>query len=157
MPMNQISYPNQIPLTLTYEWEPVLLDQDKQYTFPNNITKFMRDKYNFSGIYRWVVEKETNIQAIYIGEASLLPRRIYQYLKPGKSQQTNNYINHLFGKFIHEQGHNIKLEKLKILSCKLGDEKITENDFDDKNIRVLLEHLLLVYYENEGFTILNKK
>ena len=154
--MNQISSTNQIELTLTYEWEPVLLDQDKQYTFPNNITKFMRDKYNFSGIYRWVVEKETNIQAIYIGEASLLPRRIYQYLNPGKSQQTNNYINHLFGGFIHEQGYNIKLEKLKIFSCELGDKKITENDLDDKNMRVLVEHLLLVYYENKGFDILNK-
>jgi hypothetical protein len=154
--MNQISSTNQIELTLTYEWEPVLLDQDKQYTWPNNITKFMRDKYNFSAIYRWVVEKESNIQSIYIGEASLLPRRIYQYLNPGKSQQTNNYINHLFGGFIHEQGYNIKLEKLKIFSCELGDKKITENDLDDKNMRVLVEHLLLVYYENKGFDILNK-
>ena len=145
-----------VNLTLTYEWEPILLDQGKQYTWPNKITKFMRDKYNFSAIYRWVVAKEDNIQAIYIGEASLLQRRIYQYLKPGKSQQTNNYINHLFGGFIHEQGYNIKLEKLKIFSCELGDKKITENDLDDKNIRVLVEHLLLVYHENKGFNILNK-
>ena len=142
-----------VNLTLTYEWEPILLDQGKQYTWPNKITKFMRDKYNFSAIYRWVVE---NTLSIYIGEASLLPRRIYQYLNPGKSQQTNNYINHLFGGFIHEQGYNIKLEKLKIFSCELGDKKITENDLDDKIMRVLVEHLLLVYYENKGFDIMNK-
>ena len=48
------------------------------------------------------------------------------------------------------------LEKLKIFSCELGDKKITENDLDDKNIRVLVEHLLLVYYENKGFDIMNK-
>ena len=116
----------------------------------------MQGKYNFSAIYRWVIEKESNIQSIYIGETSLLPRRVSQYLNPAKSQQTNNYINHLFGRFIHEQGYNIKLEKLKIFSCELGDKKITENDLDDKNMRVLVEHILLVYYENKGFDILNK-
>ena len=150
--MNQISYPNQIPLTLTYEWEPVLLDQDKQYTWPNNITKFMRDKYNFSAIYRWVVE---NTLSIYIGEASLLQRRIYHYTKPGKSQQTNIRMNQRFNKLC-TQGYTIKLEKLKIFYCVLGAKKITENDLDDKNIRVLVEHLLLVYYENKGFDIMNK-
>ena len=144
-----------VNLTLTYEWEPVLLDQDKQYTWPSKITKFMRGKYNFSAIYRWVVEKEANTQAIYIGEASLLPRRIYHYLKPGISQQTNIRINQRFNKLC-TQGRTIKLEKLKIFSCELGDKKITENDLVDKNIRVLVEHLLLVYYENKGFNILNR-
>ena len=141
-----------VNLTLTYEWEPILLDQGKQYTWPNKITKFMRDKYNFSAIYRWVVE---NTLSIYIGEASLLQRRIYHYTKPGKSQQTNIRINQRFNKLC-THGHNIKLEKLKIFSCELGDKKITENDLDDKNMRVLVEHLLLVYYENKGFDILNK-
>lgn len=150
--MNQISSTNQIELTLTYEWEPVLLDQDKQYTWPNNITKFMRDKYNFSAIYRWVVE---NTLSIYIGEASLLQRRIYHYTKPGKSQQTNIRMNQRFNKLC-TQGYTIKLEKLKIFYCVLGAKKITENDLDDKNIRVLVEHLLLVYYENKGFDIMNK-
>ena len=144
-----------VNLTLTYEWEPVLLDQDKQYTWPSKITKFMRDKYNFSAIYRWVDEKEAKIQAIYIGEASLLPRRIYHYLNPYQSQQTNIRMNQRFNKLC-TQGYTIKLEKLKIFSCELGAKKITENDLDDKNIRVLVEHLLLVYYENKGFDILNK-
>ena len=150
--MNQISSTNQIELTLTYEWEPVLLDQDKQYTWPNNITKFMRDKYNFSAIYRWVVE---NTLSIYIGEASLLQRRIYHYTKPGKSQQTNIRMNQRFNKLC-TQGYTTKLEKLKIFYCVLGAKKITENDLDDKNIRMLVEHLLLVYYENKGFDIMNK-
>ena len=153
--MNQISSTNQIELTLTYEWEPVLLDQDKQYTWPSKITKFMRGKYNFPAIYRWVVEKEENIHGIYIGEASLLPRRIYHYTKPGISQQTNIRMNQHFNKLC-TQGYTIKLEKLKIFSCELGAKKITENDLDDKNIRVLVEHLLLVYHENKGFNILNK-
>ena len=144
-----------VNLTLTYEWEPILLDQGKQYTWPNKITKFMRDKYNFSAIYRWVVEKEENIHGIYIGEASLLPRRIYHYTKPGISQQTNIRMNQHFNKLC-TQGYTVKLEKLKIFSCELGVKKITENDLDDKNIRVLVEHLLLVYHENKGFNILNK-
>ncbi len=51
----------------------------------------MRGKYNFSAIYRWVVEKEANTQAIYIGEASLLPRRIYHYLKQDYSFEIIQY------------------------------------------------------------------
>ena len=40
-------------------------------------------------IYRWTIKIGDRIDAVHIGEADDLSRRIYQYLNPGAAQQAN--------------------------------------------------------------------
>lgn len=76
-------------ISMPFEWVPVLADGVKPYEFPDQVTQYMRQHYRGPGIYRWVIGNQGEIAGLYIGETDELPRRIYQYPKPGQSQQTN--------------------------------------------------------------------
>ena len=43
---------NQVHLELSFDWVPILQNEDELYYFPNPITSFMRRLYNSPAIYR---------------------------------------------------------------------------------------------------------
>src|SRR5437667_1039497 len=76
-------------ITLDYEWTPVLDDSDQPYTFPSPLGFRIRADWAKPAIYRWTIKIGDRIDAVHIGEADDLSRRIYQYLNPGAAQQAN--------------------------------------------------------------------
>lgn len=145
-----------ITLTIGFEWQPVLENESSQYVFPNTITTHMRQKYRIPAIYRWVVENNKTIESVYIGETEeLCPRRVYGYLNPGPSQMTNIRINNLFDDLI-KKGKTIRLEHLVFSDFSFDGKKITTQDLIKKNIRVLLENIMITHHENDGITMLNQ-
>lgn len=145
-----------ITLTIDSEWKPILENKSVQYLFPNTITSYMRQQYKMPAIYRWVVDTDKTIESVYIGETEeLCPRRVYGYLNPGPSQMTNIRINNLFNDLI-KKGKVIRLEHLVFSDFSFDGKKITAQDLAKKNIRVLLENIMLAHHENDGTTILNQ-
>lgn len=143
-------------INFDFSWEKILSNQEEQYRFPNEISCYMKKHYKSPAIYRWLVHQGNNLESTYIGEAEILcPRRIYHYLHPGPSQMTNIRINELFTRLIKE-GRTITLETLAFKDFLLDGKPVSMTDLDKKTTRVFLEHLLLVYYENKGVSILNK-
>ena len=145
-----------IKLSMDFEWSPILEEELRQYLFPHKVTSYMRLKYQIPAIYRWVVENDKAVESAYIGETEqLCPRRVYGYLNPGPSQMTNLRINNLFNELL-TKGRSIKLEHLLINDFCLNEKKITSNDLTSKNIRVLLESIMLAEYEKDGISLLNQ-
>lgn len=145
-----------LDIHLDFSWEKVLVNQRESYFFPNNISAYMKKKYNSPAIYRWLVHNNDRLESIYIGEAEILcPRRIYHYLHPGPSQMTNIRINKLFNQLTNE-GKKITLERLIFKDFVFDDKLISMSDLKKKTVRVFLEHLLLVHHDNTGMTLLNK-
>lgn len=145
-----------ITLTIGFEWQPVLENESSQYVFPNTITAYMRQKYRAPAIYRWIIESDGRIESVYIGETEeLCPRRVYGYLNPGPSQMTNIRINNLFDDLI-KKGKTIRLEYLVFSDFSFDGKKITAQDLVKKNIRVLLENIMITQHDNDGITMLNQ-
>ncbi|MCE9653557.1 MAG: hypothetical protein K8Q89_10995 [Nitrosarchaeum sp.] len=145
-----------INLTIDFEWNSVLENKSDQYVFPNIVTDYMRQKYRMPAIYRWIVDSDGMIESIYIGETvELCPRRVYGYLNPGPSQMTNIRINNLFDELI-KRGKIIRLEYLVFSDFLFDGKKITDQDLIKKNIRVLLENIMITHHENAGVVILNQ-
>lgn len=145
-----------ITLTVDFEWKPVLENESIHYFFPNKITTYMRQQYRMPAIYRWVVESDKTIESVYIGETEeLCPRRIYGYLNPGPSQMTNIHINNLFNDLIKKE-KTIRLEHLVFSDFSFDGKKMTVQDLAKKNVRVLLENVMVTHQENDRITILNQ-
>lgn len=147
----------EVKLEFAYQWEPVLMDENTEYFFPERITPFMRKRYKQSAIYRWdIFRKEPEDEKlIYIGEAQeLCPQRINGYLNPGPSQKTNKRIKEKFQGYL-DKGFKIGLEILQFDKIKIENFTLTINDLNDKHVRRFVEELMVIIYKQKGFQILN--
>jgi len=134
-----------------------LIDENREYLFPEDITSFMKRRYKHSVIYRWDIFKKEreDEKLIYIGEAQeLCPERINGYLNPGPSQKTNNRIKEKFQAYLKSE-FKIGLEILKFDKINIEDFTFTKNDLCDKHFRRFIEELMIIIYKQKGFKILN--
>ena len=139
-----------------YKWVTVESKPGVPYKFPDAVSPYVSSTWNGPAIYRWLVYQDSpgDMNKLYIGEAELLRRRIYHYLKPGPSQTTNIRLNALFQEE-RLKGYQITLDVLEFAPCSIDNVSITMDDLKDKMVRRLLENLLIVYYARSGFTVLN--
>ncbi|WP_297487306.1 hypothetical protein [Thermococcus sp.] len=147
-----------ITIEVEYEWKPVINDEGKRYSFPMRFKEFkrgFRSYYNFPAIYRWVIRKNEEIIAVYIGEAENIGRRVYGYINPGPSQQTNKRLNSLFHECI-STGLKVELELLKIHKLRIHGYDISPVDLSGKHLRLLLENLMIEIHRQNGYVLLNK-
>ncbi|OHB72720.1 MAG: hypothetical protein A2W23_04200 [Planctomycetes bacterium RBG_16_43_13] len=147
----------------SYKWEAASANGVDSYFFPDEITKYMKEKYRHPAIYRWDIFKDEpdDMKTIYVGETNKLCNRVGQYLKPGKAQQTDKELNKKFHRYIAE-GCNVRLEILQFDEIKIGDSTFnysdiskSEEDFG-KFFRWFVEDLMVVIYKKKGFNVLNK-
>ena len=126
------------------------------YHFPQAISAYFRRNCGGPAIYRWIIFKEvvTDLRRVYIGEAELLPRRIYGYLNPGPSQHTNQRLKAELEKEL-SNGHKVALEALSFNPFHIDDISISMSDLNDKAVRHFLEDLFTMYYSKLGYTVLN--
>lgn len=147
------------PLTISsisYQWSPVNSSENIPYSFPNEITDYMKLKYGFPALYRWVIRRSDGSVLYYLGETEgLVPKRIYQYLKPDPTQKTNQRLH----KVMHSEiqgGSKILLEYLSFSPFKLNNHEIIQSSLMDAHIRRLLEELFTVLFLKNGERVLNK-
>lgn len=136
-----------LDLNFTWEWKRVLRDYDEEYAFPEDLTQFMKTRYNFPTIYRWCVCKDGQLQPnfIYIGEAKKLYTRLKSYIRPGPTQETNKRLNSKFNQL--EPGLVARMDYISFEKVNLGDFIIIPDDLNDKHTRKALEGLLICYYK----------
>lgn len=155
--VNEDTYIEQIKINLRYSWEPVLVENNKEYYFPMKVSAHMRKNYNKPAIYRWNIFEEhpDDKKQLYIGETvKFCPRRLRGYLNPGPTQYTNIRMNELFHK-LTDEGLKVRLEILNLQNSSMGKIPIVEEDLSDKYVRHYIEHILIVHYQNKGYDLLN--
>lgn len=143
---------------ITFDWIPVLREEDEIYMFPNPITPYMKRLYKSPSIYRWNIHKgiPTSEKIIYIGEGQqLVPARIKGYLNPGPSQMTNKRLNNCFFEY-KQRGYEISLEIIRFDAMNLGDSSFNLVDLENKYLRRFLENMLIIYYQQKGYILQNR-
>ena len=147
----------QLLIELSYEWQAVYLREKVEYTFPMAITPFMRAKYKAPAIYKWDVYQRApgDKKLVYIGETQeLCPKRLYAYLNPGPTQESNKKINAAFRGYLREK-LTIKLEVCDITELKYGDNRLDTEALSDKYIRRMIANAMIFDHRRRGFTVMD--
>ncbi|MGD8455532.1 MAG: hypothetical protein PVF83_04030 [Anaerolineales bacterium] len=142
---------------LRFDWLPVMRIEDEPYYFPASISGFMNQTYSGATVYRWNIYQEVpaDVKTLYIGEAlSLCPNRLNGYLKPDSTQMTNQRLNSMFLDYLKE-GKKILLEVLRFDKLNINGMVITPEKLKDKNFRIMIEAMLVTYYSQKNYHLLN--
>lgn len=143
-----------LSLDADYEWLAVTDELGEAYRFPTPVGS-VRGKHSGPAIYRWVSRRlDGTVESVYVGETDNLGRRIYGYLNPGPSQQTNLHMNAELKELVAGD-HVITLERVRFESIRLGGVEIPTTSLADKHVRVMLEHALLLAAQAQGISTRN--
>jgi hypothetical protein len=143
-----------LSLDADYEWVAVTDELGDAYRFPTPVGS-IRSKHPGPSIYRWVSRRpDWTVESVYVGETDNLGRRIYGYLNPGPSQQTNLRMNAELKELVAGD-HVVTLERVKFKSIRLGDVEIPTTSLANKHVRVMLEHALLLTAQSQGISTRN--
>jgi hypothetical protein len=95
---------------IAFRWEDVESGPGEPYRFPDKPTRHMQ-KYRVPGVYRWAIfRNDGTLEAVYVGEAEDLKRRLGDYLNPG-NRHTAFRVNALLQDY-QAQGLKIRLQSL---------------------------------------------
>ncbi|MBD8838882.1 hypothetical protein IFU39_13760 [Paenibacillus sp. CFBP 13594] len=149
---------NMYSLSLNFEWKSVdAVVNIETYRFPRPFDKTMNKFYHVPAIYRWKIYKpNTQCTVVYIGETDNLKRRISGYLKPGPSQHTNIRMKALFEQYIND-GFIVELDTIQIKTFIFNGIEFEQGSLDSKNIRVLLENLIILDHKKNNYELLNSR
>jgi hypothetical protein len=146
--------------TIHYLWRSALAREGEPYQFPDPFTRFFRDKYSISAVYRWRVMRtsaETK-EPIYIGEAEDLVRRIQRVRTPsrkGKKGDTNKRLNELFLSYL-SAGRKIVLDIADVEDFEINGTRFGRDTMGDRFKRKTIENLLLaIEQKSDSYEILN--
>ena len=132
-------------------------ERGRRISIPRKDHEFYEQAVREAAIYRWRIcmNEKSGEESFYIGEAaSLCPGRIKGYLKPGSSQETNKRMNALFQEYL-ARGSRMQLEVLEFIRITVDDFVLTPDDLCKKSVRRFLEQLLITYYTQKGYQLLN--
>jgi hypothetical protein len=142
-------------LNIKFEWVPLDVDGIR-YQFPASINRTKKSTLHKPAVYRWILINQhgKRTQNIYIGEATELAQRIYNYVNPGNDQQTNIRLNKLFHE-LNARGHKIEIDQLRFEPFKIGNHLVENDSLKNKYVRRLLEQMMTSYYYFEGYNVIN--
>jgi hypothetical protein len=146
-----------IELGLNFEWTGVESSPGVCYLFPQEVSKHLKTRFDGPAVYRWnlFLDRPGDLGVFYVGEADLLPRRLYHYLHPGPSQQTNKRLKQEFQER-SERGQKIMLEVLSFSPFDFGNHSFGMDDLGNKHLRRFLEAWLTMYHLSCEHELLNK-
>ena len=144
-----------LKIELSYDWAKVQRREGSEYSFPDKLTEFMKEKYSSPAVYRWVIERAGCKNEVYIGETENLYKRLNGYISPGEKQATNTRINNILRQR-QNQKLKVNLEVLQVDYLKVGELSFSKCDLGNLFLRKFIECLMLVICEGE-YEILNKK
>jgi hypothetical protein len=138
------------PMRINYRWKSVEISPGNAYTFPYKISKFMKDENDRPAIYRWAVySPRGELKAVYFGEAENLVKRVDQYLRPGKSQQTNGRLHLNLHRYVENQSI-VKLDVLDFDPVHLNSIALSPSSFHDHFLRRMLEAFVISDFVASG-------
>ena len=140
-----------------FRWVSVYHEREKEYFFPQPITRYMLENYKYPAVYRWIIYQENRekINFAYIGTTKqLCPERLSGYLVPDTSD-TNLRLHKEFREF-DKQGYKIGLELLQVEQIKINNVDVKLNNLHSQTARVFIETLLISYYRQNGLILLNQ-
>lgn len=148
-------------LTIFVQWRTVLGREGAEaYSFPRKFTRFMKDKYATSAVYRWRVLQVAgeSREPIYIGEAEDLIRRIQRVRTPSKKAKegdTNKRLHDIFMKYL-KAGRTIVLDVADVEPFEINGLRFGQETMGDRFKRRALENILLALAQkSKGFELLN--
>ena len=142
-----------LELRLNFGWAPVLGDDDEPYTFPSPLGFRIRSDWAKPAIYRWTVTIGGRVDAVHIGEADDLSRRIYQYLNPGASQHMNARVKSALAQQAL-RGAEVTLAVLSLQECALNGVSFGKDALKDSGLRRTVENLLSYEARKSGIRTL---
>lgn len=136
-------------------WVDVESTSGAGYSFPSDISRHLRRYYDKPGVYRWALfDSEQRLVEAYVGETESVCKRLYQYLRPGKNQQTNLRLKaHLDGAQTREL--KSKFQLLEFEQFQINGMLINENSLGNPHVRQFLEALAINDIKSTGCRILN--
>ncbi len=148
-------------LTIFTQWRSALVRENGEaYNFPGKFTRFMKDKYSMSAVYRWRVLRLAGDakEPIYIGEAEDLIQRIQRVRTPSKKAKegdTNRRLHDIFTKYL-QAGRTIVLDIADIEPLEINGVRFGQETTGDRFKRRALENILLALAQkSEEFELLN--
>lgn len=145
-----------LKLIFSFEWRTVLRDVNEIYSFPNQVSAYMQDRYRWPAVYRWVIFENTpeKPELMYIGSTKkLCPDRLHGYLQPGNSV-TNNRLNSIFRSY-RAKGYIIKIEILINLETGFDNYQMPFFHLRTHSHRQVIEEMMIDHHKRMGFELLN--
>ncbi|OAB45992.1 hypothetical protein [Paenibacillus glacialis] len=143
-------------LSLDFNWSKVETDEIP-YLYPQTFDRSMNKNLQVPSVYRWRIYKtDSECRDVYIGETDNLKRRVTGYLKPGISQMTNIRMKNLFDNYI-EKGYKIELDIVQISTFIFNGIELNQDSLSSKNIRLIIENMIILKHKNLGYNLLNVK
>ncbi len=146
---------------ISFQWRSAVVQENgNAYNFPDKFTRFFREKYSVPAVYRWRVLKNQpgDREAIYIGEAEQLPRRVQRVRTPSKAAKdtgTNKRLHQIFQQFL-SRGRTIVVDVADIDSFEVNGVRFGLDTMGDPFKRRAMENILLALAQKSGeFEILN--
>ncbi len=140
---------------IAFKWEDMENKEGIPYRFPDDPTSYMK-KYRIPGVYRWVVfDPNAKLEAMYVGEAENLERRLKHYLKPGKSQATNLRMKALLDEY-QSQKMDVRFQRVAFDDFVINACEFSVSALSDPFVRGVIENLAILEGSRNKCTVLNK-
>ena len=126
-------------LTVDMRWKCLECSPGDSYRYPSPLSRHMRGQYDKPGIYRWAIfDSEGHLIEAYVGESESVHGRLYQYLHPGKKQQTNLRLKaHLDG--VLSRGLKLEYQVLEFDDFQINSLVVNSQSLSDPHARKFLE------------------
>jgi hypothetical protein len=144
----------EVKLEIEFNWKDFESNEGVSYVFPSPPTSNMR-RYAGPGVYRWAVYSGEVLEAVYIGEAEDLLRRLQHYLYPGKTQVTNLRIKAMLEKYL-AGGHKVSFQFLRFDQFVINRHAFGCSHLSDPFARKVIENLAILESFHWDCEVLNK-
>jgi hypothetical protein len=135
-------------------WKDVESVSGTAYCFPSELSRYLKSHYDKPGIYRWaVLNSEERLVEAYVGETESC-KRLYQYLRPGKKQQTNFRLKAELDRRV-ASGLNPRFQTLEFEHFRINGLLVDPTSLGNPHVRKLLEALAVNENRCIGCKVLN--
>jgi hypothetical protein len=148
-------------INVEVRWVVVKEEDGSPYSFPNLLSPFIRENYCHPVIYRWRMSSSdaTRPEAVYVGEAEDLAKRIQGVRTPGnadkKAGQTNKRLRKEFDKRLAD-GYTILLEIADCEDFEFNGLVLAKRELHNRFHRCAWENLLILVELAAGREVLNR-
>ena len=149
------------PLGIDYCWRSVEKSPGEPYVFPLKTNEHIKTGYSRPAVYRWAVySPKGELRAVYFGETENLFKRVNQYLRPRKSQQTNMRLHLDFHRDVDNKW-TVKLDFLDFSPFRLNSILASMSGLHVHFLRKMIEAFVILDFVSSGAgvdcTLLNLK
>lgn len=139
---------------VSFKWTDLESAPERSYSFPLRPTSFMR-RYAAPGVYRWAVFVGEELEAVYVGEAEDILRRLRHYLSPGETQLTNIRLKQYLEGCV-SRGRKVSFQFLEFEEFFINRDAFACSQLSDPFARKVIENLAILETFHLDCEVLNK-